>query len=281
MSSLLHNEKEITRLKPHPISFWPYYVFFLYYIVCGIYILINKEKIADWISSMVGFMGTTAVEVIFVLIWWIIVIIPAAVFSILKISWRWLIFYTLTAVFGSYLLHYANLPVFYLNYITIGVGILGVLLTDVYRRSHEYILTNLRIITKLGFLGGKSRDVFYSKIVDIVMEQGTLGKIFNYGTIIPITPSGIGTGQDMAKVTVGTGGEAKAQPVSVGVGVAIEGGKTVTVPRGRSSLVLYGVPDPGEIRRIILENMSAKEAAPYLQKAVELLEKMMDEKKDK
>ncbi len=283
MVELLKNEKILFRTKPHPVSFWPHYVFFLYYIVVSIIIITNADSIVTWFNqSLLSFLGVTGVDVVFVAIWWIVLIIPALLVSIIRISWRWLITYVLLAILGTYLMYKYGFSPLDLYYSTIAIGFIGVSLTDIYRRSHEYILTNIRIIATLGFLGLKTRDVFYSKITDVFMQQDMLGKMFNYGTIIPITPAGIGTGVDAAKVEVGVGG-AKKVPAgpTVGGGVAIEGEKAVMVPRGRSSFVLYGVPNPSQVRKIVLENIVAKEEAPYLERTVELLEKLVEDKEEK
>ena len=281
MVELLKNEKLLLRTKPHPFSFWPYYAFFLYYIVVSAYIILNKEDIIAWFQqSLLSSLGFFGVEVLFVIIWWAILIIPALIVSIIRISWRWLIFYVLVAVVGTYLMHKYGASPMDLYYATIGIAVIGMLLTDLYRRGHEYILTNFRIIATLGFLGMKSRDVFYSRITDVVFEQDFLGKIFNYGTIVPVTASGIGTGEDAAKVAIGVGGARETPVATVGAGVAVEGEKTVTVARGRSAFILYGVPNPEEVRKMILENMAAKEAAPYLERTVELLEKLVEKKEE-
>jgi len=280
---LLKNEKILLKTKPHPVSFWPYYVFFLYYIIISIIIVTNTDNIINWFNqSALSLLGVAGVDVVFVAIWWIILIVPALLVSIIRISWRWLIFYVLFAIVGTYLMHKYGFSPIDLYYATIAIGFIGVILTDLYRRSHEYILTNFRIIATLGFLGLKTRDIFYSKITDVFTEQDLLGKMFNYGTIIPITPAGIGTGIDAAKVEVGVGG-AKKVPAgpTVGGGVAVEGEKAVTVPRGRSSFILYGVPHPEQVRKVVLENMAAKEEAPYLERTVELLEKLVEDKEEK
>lgn len=282
MVELLEGERILRIESPHPLSFWPYYAFFLYYIIASVYVLHVKEKLIDWISSsFLAFLGNMGVEIITILIWWIILIVPAVIFSVLKISWRWLIIYTLIGVLGTYFMYRQGLSPFDLYYFTIAVAVLGIVLTDLYRRGHRYIITNIRIIAELGFLGLKVRDVFYTRITDVIMEQDILGKAFNYGSIIPITASGIGTGEDEAKVVIGSGGTSRLPTSTIGTGVAIEGGKTVTVARGRSSFILYGVPNPSEIRKIILNNIASKEPAPYLQKTVELLEKLVGEKEEK
>ena len=282
MVELLEGEKVLAKVQPHPVSFWPYYAFFLYYLITGAYVIYEKDAIINWASGTVAqFLGPIGIDVVFIAIWWIILIIPALIFSVLKISWRWIIFYVFLAALGTYVIIKMKASVIDLYYVTIGVSVIGIILTDLYRRGHEYILTNYRIITRLGFLGHKERDLLYSKITDVILEQGFLGRILNYGTIIPLTPSGLGTGEDLAKVAVGVGAAKKTPAGEIGTGVAVEGGKTVTVPRGRSSYILYGIPNPEKIKRIIDEQRIKKEEAPYLQRTVELLEKLVEKEEGK
>ncbi|MHA1616622.1 MAG: PH domain-containing protein [Candidatus Njordarchaeales archaeon] len=282
MVELLEGEKIITRVQPHPVSFWPYYLFFIYYLVTGAYVIYEKDAIISWASQYISpILGPVGIDIAFIAIWWIILIIPALIFSILRISWRWVILYVFIAAIGTYAVIKWSATPLDLYYVTIGVSIIGIILADLYRRGHEYILTNYRIIAKLGFLGHKERDILYSKITDVVLDQGFLGRILDYGTIIPLTASGLGTGEDLAKVAVGTGVGRKTPVGEVGAGVAVEGAKGVTVPRGRSSYILYGVPNPEKIKKIIDEQRIKKEEAPYLQKTVELLEKLVEKEEEK
>ncbi len=278
---LLKGEKVILETKPHPLSFMGLYLYFIYFLV------VNGLIIANWTSfynyfqtSPLGFLGVTAVEVAITIIWWIITIAPAAIIAVLRISWRWLIIYVLIALVSTALWAADYISISNLFHITTAIAIIGMLLVDVYRRSHRYILTNYRIITELGFLGKKTRDVFYNKITDVVVEKGGLGDIFNFGNVIPTTASGIGTGEDTASVTVG-GGAAKGTPVgTIGAGLAIGGEKGVTVARGRSSYILYGVPDPENVRLVLLENIKNAVEAYKLDKVIDLLEDIAEKKKE-
>ena len=279
---LLKGEKVLATLKPHPLAMTPFYIYFIYYIVVNLLILLNWDKFVAAIEgSFIGVLGKSFVFGAIALFWWIITLLPAIIIAVLRISWKWLIFFFLVALASSILLFYGYISVENLFHITAGIAFVGILLTDVYRRSHEYIITNYRIVTKLGFFGEKIRDVFYNKITDVVVEQGVLGKIFNFGNVIPMTASGIGTGVDEAHVTVAGGGAGKAAGGTVGGGVAITGTRGVTVPRGRSSYILYGVPNPDDVRKVVLENMKEAIASYKLDRIVDLLEDVVEEKKGK
>ncbi len=275
----MKDEQIIEVTSPHPLSFWPYYLFFVYYIVVGAAMYSKYDSVLGWIVAHVYSIEIIA-RIILVILWWAILIIPAVIFWIVNISPKWVIIYTLIAVVGTVaiVLHYISLDKIWI--VTLGTGILGSVLTELYRRSHKYILTNRRLImgTYMGVFGRRERELLYSSIAEVILDQGFLGKIFNYGTIIPTTASGIGTGADAAQVAVMVGGVAEKAGVGVGAGVEVRGERGVVVPRGRSWFVLYGVPDPERIKNIIMEQMQKREAAQYLQRQVELLEKLVESK---
>jgi len=60
------------------------------------------------------------------------------------------------------------------------------LLTEVYRRSITYTITDLGVHFEGGMLRRQRHFMPYSQIGRFVMEQSIIGKILNYGTIIPV-----------------------------------------------------------------------------------------------
>jgi len=57
-----------------------------------------------------------------------------------------------------------------------------------YVHGHLYILTDRRIILSTKFVTISVRDVAYSEITDIIVNQGPLGRILNYGSVVPLSP---------------------------------------------------------------------------------------------
>jgi len=57
-----------------------------------------------------------------------------------------------------------------------------------YVHGHLYILTDRRIILSTKFITISVRDVAYSEITDIIVNQGPLGRILNYGSVVPLSP---------------------------------------------------------------------------------------------
>ncbi|RLG41175.1 MAG: hypothetical protein DRN78_04580 [Thermoproteota archaeon] len=77
----------------------------------------------------------------------------------------------------------------------------------------------------------------------MVVDISLLGRLFNFGTVIPLTASGLGVGQDLALA----GTSVKVSRFEVGVA----GGRGINVPRARTFLALYGVPDPENVSATI------------------------------
>lgn len=57
----------------------------------------------------------------------------------------------------------------------------------IYVKGHRYIITNERIIMFRKFIGILLRTVTHDKITDLIVNQGPIGRICNYGRVAPIT----------------------------------------------------------------------------------------------
>ena len=153
--------------------------------------------------------------------------------------------------------------------ITAAVALLGLFSVEFYRRSFTYFLTDNRIVLKSNFLMNRSeRQVRYNHIEDIKLEQGIIGSIFGYGTVLPLTGSGLGTGTDESMVIAGSGAEIK------GLGsLGIAGGSRSSSKKTRHNPndCLFGVPSPGKVRDLITENIQADTGVEHLKNIKELL----------
>lgn len=123
-------------------------------------------------------------------------------------------------------------------------AVLGLILVNFYRRGHRFILTNYRIIAIKRFIGKETREVMYDKISDVYVHQGPLSRIFNYGTIIPITESGFGLGEDVSLTVISVGAAINSRSAGASVG----GKRSTSRPRAATYFSLYGVPDPRKVR---------------------------------
>lgn len=160
----------------------------------------------------------------------------------------------------------------------------AVLWVELDRRSHRYILTNLRVIFRGGVLVTHERQLRFESITDLDGQQGLLGQMLGYGTLIPVTQSGFGLGADtsQALVGMGLGGKMGAKApggetgAGAGIGVAAGGGKEVQVGRARSFHQLTGVRPYKDVKYLLETLIQNATATPYLRQQVALQEKMVD-----
>ena len=54
----------------------------------------------------------------------------------------------------------------------------------------EYVITNKRVLMKVGFIGRRSLEIFINRLEGIYVIQGVFGRILNFGTIIIIGVGG-------------------------------------------------------------------------------------------
>ena len=154
--------------------------------------------------------------------------------------------------------------------LTAVVGLLGLFSVDFYRRSFTYYLTDNRIVLQSSFLMNRSeRQVRYNHIEDIKMEQGIFGTIFGYGTVLPLTGSGLGTGTDESMIIGGTGTEVKGMSLGIG-GAARNSSRSV---RHNPHDCLFGVSSPSKVRDMITENIQSDTGVEHLKQIKELLDK--------
>lgn len=52
------------------------------------------------------------------------------------------------------------------------------------RSSSEFAVTNKRVVVKVGFLRRHSTEILLRQVEGITVDQGILGRIFGYGTIV-------------------------------------------------------------------------------------------------
>lgn len=64
------------------------------------------------------------------------------------------------------------------------VGILLAVSRFIAYKSSEFAVTNKRVLIKVGFIRRHSLELLLQKVEGIGVDQGILGRIFGYGTII-------------------------------------------------------------------------------------------------
>ncbi len=240
----LENELIEKSLSPHPLSFMKLQSLCLFLIIWGVVLgwLVNFSEYKSL------FLGS---EWFILLAWGLVILLVGVIASLVAI--RWMIFFLFLAVFVGAIaimiwqnwLNKDVAPVF-IPFYSVAISIIGFLIVEIYRRSHQYIITNLRIILMSGYITKTELSIRYDKIT-VFGKQSILGQIFNFGTIIPITQSGLGLGSDQSLAAGGLmlgGKKAKL------LGIA-GGGKEVQTPRSRSSYELHGVHPYRDIKNLI------------------------------
>ena len=56
--------------------------------------------------------------------------------------------------------------------------------------SSEFVVTNKRLVLKQGIIRRRSVELFLSKLESVQVDQGILGRILNYGSIVPAGSGG-------------------------------------------------------------------------------------------
>ncbi|MFC2154669.1 hypothetical protein ACFLRC_04240 [Candidatus Altiarchaeota archaeon] len=311
--NLLEDEKVFKRIHPHPFSFYQLFLVWVYVIVISglfyvyadalaLYFQPQVDTVSDFMtplqdvgdpelldrvglfekldeiqSDAYGMFGIFENEYVPLVLWIICLFIPSLALSVIRIAWKWILLITGIGILSSL--------------ITIGIGadpklayilgitfaVLGIVGVELYRRAHSFYVTNFRVITELDFVGYKKNELRYDDIQNLILHQGLIGKVFNFGTLIPITASGLGMGSDMAAVTIG-GATGVGQ--SGMIGGAVTGGRSVDVPRSRSSYMLFGIPNPQETYNVITKMMHHADEAPYLRKMTTGIEELVQQNRD-
>ena len=282
--TLLRGEEMKMQLKPHFFSFFHLYIIFFFLLVWAyvIHDFFDSHTFQDFrfydIIIKIPFVNEVlAGAIIWSLALFVVGFIARYLFmdaggqSIFRL-------YSGLAILGIVVLSYHKwkmedteaFGLWFIPGITAAVGLIGLLSVDAYRRSFTYYLTDNRIVIQGNFLMNRSeRQVRYNHIEDIKMEQGVVGTILGYGTVLPLTGSGLGTGSDETMVIAGSGAEVK------GLGIGLLGGSRTSSKRIRHNPhdCLYGVPQPSKVRDLITENIQSDTGVEHLKNIQELLSK--------
>jgi hypothetical protein len=239
---MLENEKVEKILSPHPLSFMKLQSLCIFLIIWGV--------LFGWLVNVSEYKGILGNELTSIFVWGIVLIVVGVFASLVTIRWIIFFFYLGIVAAGAGLILWQgwqeNIGIF-IPFYTVAVSVIGFLIVELYRRSHKYFITNFRIITQGGISTKRRMSVNYEKISNIGEKQGVLGQIFDFGTIIPISESGLGLGSDQSFAAGGLGVAGKKVHL---VGL-FGGGKEVKTPRSRSFYELHGVYPFKEIRKLV------------------------------
>ena len=265
---LLKNEQIERVLSPHPLSFMKLQALCIFVIVWGI--------VVWWLTKFSKYSSMFNGNILYPLILWgLVLLLIGVVASLVAIQWN--IFFLYLGVFVGALglifwQHWEKDTALFLVLYSIAVSIVGFLIVELYRRSHKYIITNLRIIFKGGIFTKRERTIRYDKIADIDAKQGILGQIFGFGTIIPVSESGFGLGSDK---TMAAGGVEVGTKRAKLFGFA-GGGKEVQTPIARSYYELHGVYPYKDVKQLVEELLQTHVSTQYEKEQVEFQKEQVD-----
>lgn len=203
---LAGNEQVLVDTRPFPLAYVQFYLPSSYLFVLSMVLLFLREKLP--IENLVLYYAALGV----------LIVGPAAAYSFLKLNLRYVINGVLAIVMAVAITHFifkflgkGQLPQTWFSTHTELLwlalfGLAGLLSAELYRRSHRYIVTNARIFTHAGIFAPDERTVPLAKVTDLELDRHIIGHIFRYGTVIPLTASGVGMGTDFAAVS-GTAGK--------------------------------------------------------------------------
>jgi membrane protein YdbS with pleckstrin-like domain len=264
----LKNEQVERLLSPHPLSFMKLQTLCIFIMVWGAFVW--------WLVTTSEYRGIFNGNSWYPLILWGLALsLVGVVASLIAIQWTIFFLYLGVVAGGLGLISWqhweGNAPLFIVVY-SIAVAIAGFLLVELYRRSHKYYITNLRIIFKGGMLTKRERTIRYEKIADINSRQGILGQIFGFGTIIPVSESGFGLGSDKSFAGGGLDvGGTKAKFFGF-----IGGGKEVQTPIARSYYELHGVYPFKEVQQLVENIVQNHVPTQYQKEQVEFAKQQVD-----
>ena len=265
---LLKNEQVERVLSPHPLSFMKLQSLSIFVIVWGIVVwwLTNSSEYASIFSGNIWYR---------LILWGLVLLFIGVIASLVAI--QWIIFFLYLGVFAGALglifwQHWEKDIALFIPLYSITVSLVGFLIVELYRRSHKYIITDLRIIFKGGIFTKRERTIRYDKIADIDAKQGILGQIFGFGTIIPVSESGFGLGSDK---TIAAGGVEVGTKKARIFGFA-GGGKEVQTPIARSYYELHGVYPYKDVKQLVENLLQTHVPTQYQKEQIEYQKQQVD-----
>jgi membrane protein YdbS with pleckstrin-like domain len=269
---LLENEQVEKRLSPHPLSFIGLQSLCFFLIFWGL--------LLGWLVNFSEFKQSFFANSIIVLaVWSLVLLVVGVIASILTIRWRIFFLFLAISLGGIGLVFWQgwlDISGIVLPYYTVVVSIISFLFVELYRRSHQYIISNKRLVFRGGVFTKQERTLRYDKISDTNYRQGIFGQIFGFGTITPISQSGFGLGADQSFAAGGVGvGTKKLKLLGL-----FGGGKEVQTPRTRSYYELHGIYPFKEIKKLYEELVQERDITPYQQEQVEFQKEQRDLQKE-
>jgi len=256
---LMSDEHVRLKLTPHPMTQIREYPLWIWTLVISILSWIDPSTVFIYLDVLfdtniyVNGVYYYLTSMHFLLAYLILILIPAFLQALIRLEWRPLFAYSVLSILLLIFCHYL-MPIENLAY-QLGIWISLIMLShkEYQRVSTEYILTNRRLVLKHQGHGQTMRSLFLSNIQDVILQTSFLGNFLGYGTVVPLTASGIGTGQSTSTAALHTSLGSK---VRVGLGAAQSEGKTTSNASPEYALVC--VPRARQAYKMILEGSDSQ-----------------------
>ena len=182
---LASGEQVLVDTRPTILAYAQFYLPNFYLLILSIVLMTLRSDL--FTSNLIMFYIALAV----------LIIGPAAVYSFLKLNLRYVINSVLGLGIAIGVKHYLfsvpwtfnNSAGWLMNHLELVIlalfAIAGLISTEIYRRSHRYIVTNARIFTHAGIFAPDERTVPLNKVNDLELDRHVIGRIFSFGTVIP------------------------------------------------------------------------------------------------
>jgi membrane protein YdbS with pleckstrin-like domain len=171
-------------------------------------------------------------------------------------------------------------------------AIVLILFTTHYTRSFNYAVTSDGIIFKRQFLMTRSqRRMLYDNITEVNLSQGPIGTMLRFGSVLPMTASGLGLGDESVGISAAAGMAPAVDDNDNAATVATKGlfklifglltaQRTIRSLRPDPSNCFYNISKPDVVKHMINEMHKEKSQSSQLGELKDLLAQSLDKKED-
>ena len=184
---------------------------------------------------------------------YLLVLIPAFTQALLRLEWRPFITFLMISSILIIFCHFLK-PIDNLAY-QLGMWISVIMLChkEYQRVSTPIYFDESKTCSESSRAWANYTFLFLSNIQDVILKTSIIGNFLDYGTVVPLTASGIGTGQSTSKAAVHT---ALGSRVRIGLGGAESKGQTTASSSPEYALVC--IPKARQAYKMILEGSDAQ-----------------------
>lgn len=256
---LLPNEHVKLQIRPHPIRQLREYPLWIWILFLSICFTLDPELVRSWIKYNMGVESYSLwfYDLLFsihkLLPFALMIYIPALILAIFRLRWKPLVSFSLSLVAVG-IAGQQFTPISSLVYqLGIWMAVLMLSFKEFQRVSTQYFLTNRRLVLKHQGTGETIRSLFLSNIQDVILKTSFLGNLLDYGTVVPLTASGIGTGSSTSSAGIHSSAGSK-----LGVGLSATQSAAVINAEASPEYALVCIPKAREAYRLILQASDLK-----------------------